>query len=87
MINNFNQETGGQLFESIKFQDLKDVRNLIEDLNFGQSLFFLNKCVDYSYSKGVFSLLESEVISKSLSIINSKFINNKDFNQQETNNI
>ena len=85
MINNFNQETGGQLFESIKFQDQKDVRNLIEDLNFEQSLFFLNKCVDYSYSKGVFSLLESEIISKSLSIINTRFLNNNP-TQETTNN-
>ena len=76
MINNFNQETDGQLFESIKFQDIKDVRNLIDDLNFEQSLFFLNKCIDYSHSKGVFSLLESEIISKSLSIINTRLINN-----------
>ena len=85
MINNFNQETEGQLFESIKFQDIKDVRNLIDDLNFEQSLFFLNKCIDYSHSKGVFSLMESEIISKSLSIINTKFLNTNP-SQEQTNN-
>ena len=72
MGNNFEENQEGHLFDSIKFNSSTDVRNLIENLSFDQSVYFLNECIKYSYSKGVFSLLESELISKSLYVLNSK---------------
>lgn len=83
--NSYNTNTG-QLFDSINFKSISDVRNLIDNLNLEQSLLFINKSLEYSYSKGVFSLIESEIVSKSLSILNSKLLIQNETGGERTDN-
>jgi hypothetical protein len=75
-MDNFTTENNYKLFDSIEYQNVSDLRNLIDDLSIEQSLFFINKAIDYSYNRGSFSLTESEIISKSLSLLNQKFLSN-----------
>jgi len=49
----------------------KEVDDLINELTKQQSLYFLIESVKYSYEKGLFSLHESELISKSIRILYS----------------
>lgn len=76
MVDN-ESEIIGFLFGTVGYKSESHFRNLINELTPEQSLFFINKCIEFSYSKGIFTLAESELISKSLYLLNSEF-NNKD---------
>ena len=78
-MDNIQDEFQGYLFSSIGYKSDKDVRNLIDNLTFEQSLIFINKALEFAYSQGIYSMSETEIISKSLFILNSKNIN-KDTN-------
>jgi hypothetical protein len=63
----------GHLFGTIGYKSDVHLRNLIDELTPEQSIFFINRAIEYCYSKGSFSLVESEIISKSLFFVNSNF--------------
>jgi hypothetical protein len=65
----------GHLFGSIGYKSDVHLRNLIDELTPEQSIFFINRAIEYCYSKGSFSLVESEILSKSLFFVNSNFNN------------
>jgi hypothetical protein len=67
------ENSGGLLFDSIAFKSLKDVDSLIENLTLDQSIYMVSQALQYSYKSGIFSLEESEVISKSLRILMKEF--------------
>lgn len=73
-MDNTNDQFQGFLFSSIGYKSDKDVRNLIDNLNLEQSFVFINKALEYAHSQGAFTMLETEIISKSISIINSKIL-------------
>lgn len=72
MENKSSQEQLHYLFESIGYKNNTDVRDLIDNIDFTQSILFVNKSIEYAYNKGLFSMIETEILSKSLHIINSK---------------
>ena len=78
-MNNPNEQFQGHLFSSIGYKSEKDVRNLINDLNTQQSYVFINKALEFAYSQGIYSMVEVEIISKSLSILNSELQNLQKF--------
>ena len=86
-MNNTDDNNSNKLFETINYKSQSDLRNLIENLSLEQAIFFLNTAIGYSYNKGVFSLVESEIISKSLSLINSKVFIPNESTGQGTDNI
>lgn len=57
------------LFDTISFDDKKKYDNFIENLSKEQSYLILMESVKYAYKTGCYSLAESELISKSLRII------------------
>jgi hypothetical protein len=59
----------GQLFESINYYNEEDLIKFIEDLTKEQSLYVLTQALEVSLRRGLFSLQEAEIISKSLRII------------------
>jgi hypothetical protein len=56
----------GQLFDSINYYTIEDFDKFVSNLNNEQSLYCLIQSVQYAHSKNLFSLEESEVISKSI---------------------
>lgn len=70
---NNNNEPIGYLFQSIGYNSPIDLRNMIDSLTAEQSLIFITKSLEYAHSKGVFTMIETEIISKSLSKFNSEF--------------
>lgn len=85
MNNQSNKPVQNFLFESIGYQSNQDVRNLIENLNLEQSIFFIDKALQYSYGKGIYSMTETEILSKSLFILNSKIFTNEQSGQGPVN--
>lgn len=59
----------GSLFNSINYSKEDDLNKFIENLNPDQSLYCLIQAVGYAYSKGIFNIHESEVVSKSIRLI------------------
>lgn len=56
----------GSLFNTIHYVSAQDLDKFITNLTKEQSLYCLIEGVKYAHSKGVFTLEESECISKSI---------------------
>jgi GTP:adenosylcobinamide-phosphate guanylyltransferase len=57
------------LFEDIAIYKPEDIDNLIDNLTEEQAKFMLIRSVQMGYKHGLFSLTESEIVSKSLRIL------------------
>jgi hypothetical protein len=60
--------TIGSLFGTIRYVSINDLDNFISNLNEEQSLYCLIEAVRMAHSKGVFTIEESECISKSIRV-------------------
>ena len=75
----------GQLFDSINYYTIEDLDKFVLNLNNEQSLYCLIQAVQYSFSKNIFSLEESEVISKSIRTLSLPIIEPQSDNLEENN--
>lgn len=84
-MDNINEERQpiGYLFDSIAIYSPQDIENFIETLNEPQSFFAIKKAIELAYNRNVFTLVESEILSKSLRILTSEYLKNNDGNRQE----
>lgn len=57
------------LFEDVAVYKPEDIDNLIDNLTEEQAKFMLIRAVQMAYKNGLYSLPESELISKSLRIL------------------
>jgi hypothetical protein len=75
------------LFDSIKYDSPHQIENFIDSLDEKQSFYVLTKASEMAYSRGVFSLQESEILSKSLRILSSQYLKNDDRTDKERNDL
>ena len=75
----------GQLFDSINYYTIEDFDKFVLNLNNEQSLYCLIQAVQYSFSKNIFSLEESEVISKSIRTLSLPISEPQNTNPKENN--
>jgi hypothetical protein len=61
----------GELFETISYFSPTDISNLIDGLSEEQSVYMIRLAINMCYQKNLFTLEESEIISKSLRVLNS----------------
>jgi len=61
----------GELFETISYFSPTDISNLIDELSEEQSVYMIGLAINMCYQKNLFTLEESEIISKSLRVLNS----------------
>ena len=57
------------LFEDVAIYKPEDIENLIDNLTEEQSKFMLIRAIQMAYKNGLYSLTESEIVSKSLRIL------------------
>jgi hypothetical protein len=57
------------LFEDVAIYNPEDIDNLIDNLSEEQAKFMLIRAVQMAYKNGLYSLTESEIVSKSLRIM------------------
>jgi hypothetical protein len=62
----------GSLFGTIHYNTNEDLNSFISNLNEEQSLYCIVESIRYIQSKGLFSLEESECLSKSIRVISNK---------------
>jgi hypothetical protein len=65
------------LFGSIAVYKPEDVDLIIDTMNFEQSFFYVMQAIQYGHNSNLFTLQESELISKALRILN-KGINSEE---------
>ena len=58
------------LFEDVAVYKPEDINNLVDNLSEEQAKFMLIRAVQMAYKHGLYSLTESEIVSKSLRILN-----------------
>lgn len=57
------------LFEEVAIYQPEDINNLIDNLTEEQAKFMLLKSIQMAHKHGLFTLTESELISKSLRVL------------------
>ena len=57
------------LFEEVAIYKPEDIENLIDNLTEEQAKFMLIRAVQMGYINGLYSLTESEIVSKSLRML------------------
>jgi hypothetical protein len=72
------KETIGYLFESIAYHNLSDVESFVNNLTPEQSYYVIIQAIEMAYNKNIFSLSESEILSKSIRILNLKRLSNSE---------
>jgi hypothetical protein len=61
----------GILFDSIPFYSPEDLTSLIDNLDTQQTKHILTQSLKHAYKSGIFDLIESELVSKSIRILNN----------------
>jgi hypothetical protein len=62
----------GFLFETIAYFSDESIENMIDNLDKKSIPYLLTQALEYAHSKNVFNLMESELLSKCLRIINKE---------------
>jgi hypothetical protein len=60
----------GSLFENINYYTINDLDTFIENLTPEQAHYCINVAIEYAMKRGLFSIVEAEVLSKSLRKLN-----------------
>jgi len=58
------------LLGSIAIYKTEDVDSLIDNMNFEQSFFYIMQAIQYGHNSNLFTLQESELLSKALRLLN-----------------
>ena len=69
------QEVYGKLFNVIPLMDETHIEAMLSTMDKTTAIYYLTHAVNYAYHNGVFSLGESEIISKSIRLLNSDLPN------------
>ena len=81
------EQPKGFLFESIAFYSEESVENMIDNLDKKTTYYILTQALSYAHTKNVFTLTESEIISKCLRILNKEIYSYDDTSRQNADNV
>lgn len=60
----------GLLFDTIAYYKPEDIDNLLDNLSFEQSFYIITQALEYAHKSSIYDLRESELVSKSIRVIN-----------------
>ena len=61
----------GLLFDSVAYYTPNDVNRLCDDMNLEQAYYMMIKALEFAHNARIFTLQESELVSKSLRVMNT----------------
>jgi hypothetical protein len=64
-----NEEIIGSLFDTINYTSKEQVNLLIDNMTNEQAVYCLEQAINSCHSRGAFTLLESELVSKSFRLL------------------
>lgn len=82
-----NKQPKGLLFGTMAYYSDDSLENMINNLDKRTIPYLLTQAINYAHSKNAFDLIESEVLSKCLRIINKETYSYDDTTGQGTNNV
>lgn len=82
-----NNQPVGYLFESIPYFSEESISLMIESLSKKQISYLLSQSLNYAHSKNIFTLTESEIVSKCLRILNKEMFSYDDTTGEKSDNI
>ena len=68
----------GFLFDSVAYYTPNDINSLCDDMTIEQAYFMIIKSLEFAHVQKIFSMQETEIISKSLRILNGHFTETKE---------
>ena len=68
----------GFLFDSVAYYTPNDINSLCDDMTLEQAYFMIIKSLEFAHVQKIFSMQETELISKSLRILNGHFTETKE---------
>lgn len=68
----------GYLFDNVAFYTPNDINILCDEMNLEQAYYMMIKALEFAHKSRIFTLQESELVSKSLRIMNSHFTNDNE---------
>ncbi len=68
----------GFLFDSVAYYTPNDINSLCDNMTLEQAYFMIIKSLEYAHIQKIFSMQETEVVSKSLRILNGHFTETKE---------
>lgn len=68
----------GFLFDSVAYYTSNDINSLCDDMTLEQAYFMIIKSLEFAHVQKIFSMQETEIISKSLRILNGHFTETKE---------
>lgn len=80
-------DTSGSLFETINYQTLESLEKFMDSISTEQAMYLIKVSLEYSHSKGLFTMNETEILNKSLRIINKKFNSQNESEVQKSDTI
>lgn len=69
-----NMEPIGILFNSVEYYKPEDVKSIVDGLTIEQSIYFISQSLEFANKNSLFSLVESEIVSKSLRILTNEIL-------------
>lgn len=72
-----NKTPLGSIFGTIVYYDNKQLNEIADNMSFEQAYFYLTQALQHSFNSGVYTLQESEILSKSMRIISSRISEQK----------
>ncbi len=68
----------GLLFDSVGYNKPEDVDKLIDEMTIEQSFYLLTQSLHYVHNTRLFTMQETEVVSKALRVLHKKISSNDD---------
>lgn len=66
----------GLLFDSVGYNSPEDVDRLIDEMTFEQSFYLLTQSLHYVHNSRLFTMQETELVSKALRILHKRMTGN-----------
>jgi hypothetical protein len=66
------KEPIGILFDSLRFYSLEDLETFIKNMTSEQAIYCLIEATKYSYNQGIYTLEESEILSKIIRLLSKE---------------
>lgn len=79
-----NSENKSVLLGAISYSDQADYEKFLEGLDINQAIFVLIASANYSQSRGIYNLDESELIAKSIKTIKKMSANSQPESESQT---
>lgn len=75
--------TDNQLFGTISYQSDESLEKFIDSISEIQAIYLIKLALEFSHHRGIFNMNETEVLNKSIRVLNKKLLENDESRVEE----